>query len=209
MSLPLNALLLHSPFGFASLFLLFSSVQMTAQPVCRTVSDQVDEFTRSHVLTITASDHSNGPRFEWMAIDGSVCLRLHWRTAQERPAVVFEGDSLFVKLENDSVLILRSMETTVGAPMLSDEGQPYTDAVYCYRIEPGDLGAIADLWVVKMRIHFRESRNEFVASADPDWQMGFWRSANCVRQAIHTDPMPVVRTIQGGRPASTVLPTHQ
>lgn len=182
------------------------ALSVSGQPTCTTIRDEVDEFTNSHILNITASEYSDGPAFDWLAVDGQVCLRLHWRTAQERPAVVFEGDSLFLKLENDTVLILLSKETVVGKPMHDEMGTYYTDAAYCYRVEEAQLAVLEHYWVQKMRIHFRESRHEFQASGDSAWQMGFWRSANCLRRSLSLEPVPVVRTTIGG-PAKPSIST--
>jgi hypothetical protein len=172
-------------------FLLSGSFAFS-QPICETVKDDVDEFTEKHVLQITASHYSKGPAFDWLSINDEICLRIHWTLDDARPAVVFEGDTLMLKLENDTVIILTSAETTVGKEILMDDGGRVTQGTYCYRVDHEQFAYINHYWVQKLRIYFREGHREFEAANDPGWQMGLWRSSNCMRKGLSLRPEPAI-----------------
>jgi hypothetical protein len=182
---------------------LLLPVILQAQPKCSVLMDDVDEYTQVREVKITATEIAKGPRFEWHILNEHICLRLEWTNADGRPAVVFEGDPLLVKLENDSVLVLFSQETVVGRKEHDDEGNEFTRATYCYIVPKQDMLPLGEHWVQRIRIHFHEGSREFVATGDPDWQMGFWRSANCVRQTMALKPMPSMINGFGER-----LPEH-
>jgi hypothetical protein len=161
---------------------------LLAQPVCETVRNEQDEFTGSHVLQITSSDHSNGPHFDWFVKDSLMCVRMHWQRMGEAPAIVFEGDTLMLKLENDTVLILTSVETTVGN--IIEGMEPSSRAIFSYLVDEEQLAYISHYWVQKVRIYFRDGHQEFHAVNDPTWQMGFWKSSNCLLQTMRLKPVP-------------------
>ncbi len=175
--------------------------RLYAQPVCEVVKNDVDVFTDTHVLQITASSFSNGPTFEWLSVNGNICLKIHWTMPDDNPAVVFEGDTLLVKLENDTVLALLSKETTVGKPFTDEEGIRRTRAVYCYRVNYDQFALINQFWVQRMRLYFRDSQKEYEALYDPDWQMALWRSSNCLRSTLALAPsQPGIHAVDGPPP---------
>ena len=163
---------------------------LLAQPICETSRDDVDEFTGDHVIQITASHYSNGPKFDWIAINDDVCLRLDWTMDDGRSAVVFEGDTLMLKLENDMVVVLKSKETTVGKAKIGEDGVKRTHGTFCYVVEHEQFFMINHFWVQKLRINFREGHRDLETAHDPGWQMGLWRSSNCMRQALSLQPDP-------------------
>ncbi len=162
-----------------------------AQSNCVTLKDETDEFTRSYLLNISVDDHADGPAFDWLVKDDVVCLRMHWERSTGSPAVVFEGDTLLLKLENEQIMALKSSETTIGHPTLSGENK-ITKGTYSYLVDHEQLALIGHFWVQKMRIHFRDGHDEFDATTNAGWQTGLWRSANCLRQAMGLKPMPEI-----------------
>lgn len=172
------------------LTLILLSPESTAQPSCKVVQDHLDDFTGTRLLQITADGPATGPAYDWLVKNGQVCLMLHWERNDNRPAVVFEGDSLFVKLENDSVMILVSKETMIGNTVVKEDGSKVTSGIYCYLVRHDQLKHMGSLWVQKLRILFRDGYQEFSAIGNPDWQMGMWRTSNCVMRSIGMKPSP-------------------
>jgi hypothetical protein len=172
------------------LIISFVVLEANAQPNCKVVQDHLDDFTGTRLLQITAEGPSTGPGYDWLVKNGQVCLMIRWERNDNRPAVVFEGDSLFVKLENDSVMVLVSKETMIGNTVVKEDGTKVTSGVYCYIVGRDQLKQMGSLWVQKLRIFFRDGYQEFNAVGNPDWQMGMWRTSNCVMQSIGMKPSP-------------------
>lgn len=159
-------------------------VPAAAQSQCVHKLDRVDEFTRQRDLEITASAFSHGPTFSWRAWSQRRVLRLQWQQPGHVPAVVFQGDSLMLKLENDSVVVLTSDDTFTGKPLYDREGREITTGVYDYRVTPEQLQLIAKHWVHKLRIYFRDGYQELDVVPDPSWQLAVSRSAGCFLDAL-------------------------
>lgn len=182
---------------FSCVILLVLDLGIAAQPTCQVMGDQVDAFTDSRILQLGASTFSQGPQFEWMAIDDQVYLKIQW-VSTEGPAVALEGDPLMLKLENDSVLILTATESVVGKWIEDDHGNRVSKAMYCYGVDHRQLAMISQFWVFRMRIYFNQEFQEFDAAKDPTWQMALWKTANCTSQELSLKPVPAVITGLGG-----------
>lgn len=168
---------------------------------CIHTLDRMDEFTHRREVEITASSFSHGPVFSWCATAGQRMLRITWEQEGHVPAVVFQGDTLMLKLDTDSVLVLVSDNTFTGIPGHDGQGREITTGVYSYRVTPRHLALLAAHWVSRLRIYFRDGYQEFDARPDPAWQFALARSAGCFQDTF-TEKAPVapVSTTSGGTP---------
>ena len=173
------------------LLLLFLSIGLggNAQSACETLQDRVDEFTGDRTLVIAPPVQGPGPALQWTSHNGSIALSIEW-TRTDPPAVVFEDDTLMLKLENEQVIVLRSTRTMVGRTLLNDAGITEVRGTYVYSVSTDQLALLGHHWVQKARIYFRDGHDEFEASTDPAWQMGLWKSANCLQLALGLKAAP-------------------
>ena len=153
--------------------------------------ETVDEFTQHRSLHVEPKDVSQGPRFSYVSINGRCYLRVHWAQAGHRSGVIFEGDTLMVKLENNDVLVLRSAETVIGVQDKDPNGVARTTTICSYRLNPDQLARLGSFWPVKLRIYFRDGFQEWVCALDPKWQYAFSSTTTAFRRAAPFSPEPV------------------
>src|SRR6187399_72344 len=67
-----------------------------------------DEFTGEQSVRAEPVSISQGPGFAWVVEHGHAALQLHWVQSGWIHAVVFEGDTLMLKLDNNDLLVLES-----------------------------------------------------------------------------------------------------
>src|SRR5690606_21777193 len=142
------------------LLLLLPIGLCNAQSACETLHDRVDEFTGDRTLVIASPVRDLGPAIQWTSHNGNIGLSIEW-TRPDLPAVVFEGDTLMLKLENHEVLVLRSTKTMVGRSMMNDSGATVVRGTYSYSVTTDQLALLGLHWVQKARIYFRDGNDEF------------------------------------------------
>lgn len=166
-----------------------------AQPDCMTEVDEMDPFTKRRVVSVAPTAVSTGPFYRWRAENDRWCLQFTWQIPGTAPAVVLQGDTLMLLLENDSVMILTSASTTVGTVSTDAHGRPHTSGTYDYGITRAQTKLLDRYWVKRMRIQFQQGPQEFEADKDPLWQHSVTRTASCFLLTCSSPPVPSNSTI--------------
>ena len=161
-----------------------------------------DEFTRERSIRIEPRSFSHGPAFAWVEEKGQVSMELRWSQPGRVDAVVFQGDTLMLKLENEQLLVLESNETAVGVHTTDQRGEVVTISELSYRVSPEQLRKIADSWVTKLRLYFRSGYQERSFVIDPKWQYEHSRSARALLEwrsqgEVPTGAFPTEEAMEG------------
>lgn len=180
-------------------------LQAHAQEPFALLRDRTDVFTGTRVLDVGLTDHHSGPEVVWHARSERYSLQLRWTVKSDQAVAVLEGDPLFLRLDNGTVITLLSDSSVVAFPARDAHGVRAASGMFSYTVDLATAEQLSHSWVERIRFTYTAGSDEFDATTDAVWQYAFAHAAGGFHSSLHNAFAQPAALKQGTPPARTAV----
>lgn len=170
-----------------SIILLFFTIQLTSfGQSCKYYEDKVDDMTNDTIVStfgIVAKSWTAGLVFTFKKVNSSNFIRMSYGIGGTKAMVIGKGDKMIIKLGNDSIITLNSIEVASGE-FSNTSGVRETKLICFYSISKEELQAININKIAKVRIYLTDSYVEMDASKKKKHKKALYKALGCFLKRI-------------------------